>query len=133
MKFSHVFNRWKGAAQPTNVPILLGGDSVPTTPGQNRPNKSTMDNLVTSRFRDTNGWPCHRIAVLYKPPSGTTALDADMYMYEDTLDTWFRVNGVAGSGNILANAVTFFDCVGLLDLPVTSNNLNAKSQSFDVG
>jgi len=123
MKFSRTFDRWKGPGQPTSVPVLLGADTVPAAGGGNRPNATTQKNLVTSRFVSINGWPCYRIAVLYLPPAGAIALNGDMHMYEDTLDAWFRVNGTPGVANILANAVSFFDCVALLDLPHTGSDL----------
>lgn len=116
MKFPCVFKRWKGAGNTGSL-ALLGSDAVPVASATANARPSGQDNIVNSRFTSINGWPCYRIAVLYKPPSGTLALHGNMHMYEDNMDTWFRVNGVAGVSNILAGAVTFFDCVALLDKP----------------
>lgn len=144
MQFSKIFYRWKGGAQPAtgqpggpiaadnNSAQTLGADTVPAVNTNAMPNLRAMSNLVTTRFTSVNGWPGYRIAVLYKAPSGTLALNADLYMYEKNLDMWFRLNQTTGAGNLTPGVVAFFDCMSLMDFPHAQADLQGVGEgSFE--
>ena len=113
MRFPVAFTRWVGTAPAGGV--ALGSDTLPTTAP-----KATMDNLLASRFQNINGWPCHRIAVTYKGPTGAIALTARMYFWEDETQAWYQVGGQV---TMQPSQVSFFDVIALLEMPNTEANL----------
>lgn len=121
MRFHHKFSRFKGAVPAGE--IALGVDVDPTTLGLDAgATARAQTNVFQARFANTNGWPSHRIAVGYKPPSGALALVATAYLYDVLSGYWFRVD-VAGA-SLVANAITYFDFVSVPELPATLQNLD---------
>ena len=118
MKFPVKFSRFKGAAPAGS--IALGSDAAPTT----QLPAATMDNLLSCRFNNINGWPIHRVAVVYRPPSGALALTAQMWFWESNIGRWFAVGDAKA---LAANAVTFFDVIGLGDMPATDTSGNTNT------
>ena len=125
MNFQTKFSRWKGAGQPANIPILLGGDSAPTLIGQ-----TAADNVLTHRAMNINGWPTQRIAIVYKPPTGTLALNGSIFFWESSTETWYRI-GAVGVGNILAGQVVYFDALSLQEPPQTGAGILQGAVSQD--
>lgn len=115
MRFPKSFSRFKGTV-PAGA-IALGGDgAAPTAP------PGSYDNVMVSRFSNTNGWPCHRVAVVYKAPSGVLALSATMWFWEDNLQAWFQIGDPQ---NLTPGKVAFFDVVALLDVPHVAADMNS--------
>jgi hypothetical protein len=113
MKFPASFIRYVGTVPEGGT--ALGADTLPAA----RPN-ATMDNLLASRFQNINGWPCHRIAVVYTGPEGAPDLTASMYFYEDTTEAWYQIGA---SQSMTPGTVTFFDVVAILEMANTEQNL----------
>lgn len=112
MKFPTTFKRFKGGGG-----TALGSDVVPTVaPGQLGTAGVATDCLGSYRYQNINGWPCHRIAVCLTAPGGTTVpIPASLYFFEEGSGAWYRV-GPAGM-SLTSGVVTFFDTVGLLEMP----------------
>lgn len=106
MRFPAKFSRFKGGG---GTPAL-GSDTVPT-------GNVNQDNILYSKFTSINGWPASRVAVVYKAPSGSLALNADMYFFEENIGMWFKIT--ASPVALTPGRVTFFDVVALMDLPNT--------------
>lgn len=124
MRFPMKFSRWVAPVPPGG--IALGADVVPPSP----PSPGTMTNLMTSRFANINGWPCHRIAVTYKGPLGAPALPATIWFWEEQTQHWYQTGAAV---NLARNAVSFFDVVGLLDGPNSQGEiLNPTAGSIGV-
>lgn len=106
MRFHTKFirNKGAGAAEP-----LLGSDTAPTT--KPRPNQ---DHVLSAHVKASWGHPVHRIAVAYKPPSGSLALNGDLYLYDGLTDSWFKLTG-SGAGSIKAGEVSYFDMPAVSD------------------
>ena len=85
-----------------SVPTF-GSDSVPTT----TPPAGGADNVMSCRFWNINGWPVQRIAVAWTAGSATTALTADMYVWEETLGHWLKCNG--SSVSVPKGQIAYFD------------------------
>jgi len=60
MRFPTFFQRQKSVGGSTLA--ALGSDAAPTNVP---PSIAADDNLMVCRLRDTNGWPCHRVAVCF--------------------------------------------------------------------
>jgi len=111
MRFPCSFKRYV-----TTVPAggkVLGADAVPTTAPT-----TSMDNVLFSRFANINGWPVHRVAILYTGPVGALNLPAQPYMWDDATQAWHAIGAAA---TLKPNVVTFVDVVALLDLPHASS------------
>lgn len=118
MKFPMTFTRYKGSV-PAGA-IALASDAIPTTP----PNPATMSNLFTAPFVSKNGWPVCRIGIVYNPPSGSTNLAVDVYLYEENLGIWFRAN--ATSPIVLPPKVaTYCDIPAPIEPAPTTANLSS--------
>ena len=126
MRFPIMFSRWKGAGQPASVPILLGGDAVPAPPAET---PGALDNVLNHRFSNVNGWPCHRIAVVYDGSKvvAPVSLSATMVLYDRSTRRWYRV----GPANVVLNegVITFFDTLGLIEQVATSGGISEASGS----
>lgn len=118
MRFVNKFSRFKGGPTPA-----LGSDTVPTTGPTPGPNA----NLMSSRFSNINGWPCHRVAVTYKGPVGAIPLPATLWFWEELTQHWYQIGA---STNLTPDAVTFFDIVGLLEGSQASPDVNPTSGSI---
>jgi len=119
MRFQKQILRYKGVAG-----TVLGSDVAPTGL------PSGADNVLEFKAWNANGWPCHRLVVAYKPPSGVFALTATAYIWDALTLSWYRVGTAATP--IAANAVTYFDVPTLIDPPATDGfilvqNANASS------
>lgn len=106
MRFPLVFSRFKAGGPGDPV---LGGDTIPT----GMVSSKTHSNVLFSRFSNAHGRPAERIALLYKAPSGSLALNYSAYIFEDTIGAWFRV----ATGTVTPDVVTFFNTVGLIEPP----------------
>jgi hypothetical protein len=113
MKFPATFTRYVGTVPAGK--IALGADTLPT----GRP-EATMDNLLASRFNNVNGWPAHRIAVVYNGPESAPALTATMYFYEDSTSAWYQIGA---AGTLTSGEVTFFDVIAIMEMPNVSADL----------
>ncbi len=116
MRFPTLFKR---------TDTTIGTDTVPVGP----PNPSSMDNLLTSKFSNINGWPCSRIVVACTAPATASVMNSSLYFWEDGLQAWFALNSAAVALTPTTSAATgflaYFDIVSLLDLPNTQVNLTA--------
>jgi hypothetical protein len=114
MRFHHKFSRFK-----TVIPageIALGADVDPTTLAIDAAADARgQTNVLHARFANSNGWPCHRIAVGYHPPSGALALVATAYLYDVLSGFWYITDAVGTS--LVANKITYFDFVSVPELP----------------
>lgn len=117
MKFPCFFTRYQNVPGKTNT---LGADVLPVAGGNPIPANASNDNCLFARFQNINAWPFHRVAVVYKPPSGTAALNSSLYFFEDNLDLWVKI----GTVSLTPNTVVFYDAIVLLDTP----NAGALSQ-----
>lgn len=126
MYFPHSFDRYIGAA-PSGA-ILLGADVDPTTltPTLQAAYKS-RSNVLTSRTCNTNGFPVQRIAVgvRYVGAGTPSAVPIDTYIWDDSLQCWFKVQVTTGI-TIGINCITFVDVPSLLDFPVTQTGMGLK-------
>ncbi|GAC1475526.1 MAG: hypothetical protein PVSMB8_00040 [Vulcanimicrobiaceae bacterium] len=114
MRFPTMFRRWKGAGNPGLT--VLGADVVPVDASsvQIPPNEQKLDNVMSSRFVSINGWPTHRIALVYKyiGGGGAIALPTTMWFWEEQTRRWYQIGA---SQNVTVDRVFFFDVVALLD------------------
>jgi hypothetical protein len=113
MKFPASFTRYVGTVPAGKT--ALGADTLPTA----RP-AATMDNLLASKFNNINGWPAHRVAVVYNGPAGAPNLTATMYFYEDATAAWYQIGA---AGTLVSGQVTFFDVIAIMEMPNTSADL----------
>lgn len=105
MRFWTTFSRWVGGG---GTPAL-GSDSAPLGP----PSLSQDNLLVTDRslnYRETG--PTHRIAVAFSGPSGAGSVPADIYLYEENTDYWYRTH--SSSISLTPDTITFFDAAMVL-------------------
>lgn len=110
MRFPVVFSRFKGSVPAGQK--ALGLDTVPAMQPDSSP-PAAMDNMLSHRFSNTNGWPTHRIAVLYNCKVGSpTTLSAQAYVFEQRTGRWYAV-GVAQ--DLVDGTITFFDSLGLVE------------------
>ena len=107
MRFPRMFKRYDTVIPPGGH--ALGSDTTPTT---TPPTASVTDNLMVSRFSNINGWPCHRVAVVYRGPPGAPPLPAELYMWEEQTQHWYQIGAPV---SLVPGAVAFFDVVGVLD------------------
>lgn len=117
MFFPVKFSRWKGAAQPATIPILLGGDTNPPTAAPT----VAMDNVLVHKVANAMGWPTQRVAVGYKAPSGTLALHASLYFWEANSEAWYRIG--AADRDLTPGVVLYFDTLSLIEEPPTALKL----------
>lgn len=99
------FSRWKGGSQPSNVPVLLGNDSIPTEMPS-----TANDNVYTHRSSNINGWPVQRLVIGYKAPSGNIALSCTVYVWDTNSQSWFQVGS---SRQLMPGKLSYFDSLGL--------------------
>jgi hypothetical protein len=122
MKFPVKFERVEGTT--------LGADVVPV----GRETSAQLDNLLeVGRPQNVNGWPLHRIAVGYiAPTSSPPSLTADLYVWDDNAAAWFLVDSKAlvKPKSAATGAITWFDCVGLLEPPVNRKSMDDGSPSY---
>lgn len=113
------FSRWKGGSQPSNVPILLGADSAPTSmpTGAN-------DNVYTHRTSNSSGWPVQRLVVGYKAPSGNIALTCTVYVWDANSQAWFQIGS---SRQLMTGKLSYFDSLGLNEAPQIRSNVELAS------
>jgi hypothetical protein len=121
MRFPTIFSRYK-VTVPTGGK-LLGSDAVPAN---GTPPASSLDNLLVSKASDKNGWPVHRVAVLYHfiPTAGNAAgadLTFDMYFYEDATAAWYKITSAAVP--LKDGVVAFCDVISINDPPPTQANM----------
>ena len=109
---------------------LLPAQSAPTA----APNTATMPNLLTALQATKNGWPVQRIAVTYKYTGGGGAvnLSADLYMYEDTTQAWYKMNS-AGVITLKPGCVTYVDAITLCESAQTNNDVFGNGSSTPGG
>ena len=107
MKFPCVFTRSLSGGAGN-----LGTDTLPSA----APTK-ILDNVLYSRFSNINGWPIHRIAVLFNGPTNITA--ARMFFFESTTGMWFKIGADAA---MTSGSVTFFDTVAIAEPPPVGAN-----------
>ena len=74
-----------------------------------------------------------RIAIAYQPPSGTLALDADVWLWDGLTQHWYKLAG-GGAGVINADAVNYFDMPAFSDLILKPSQQEKVSfgSGFDV-
>lgn len=118
MRFPVVFTRTASGGTG------LAADSVPT--GVPTPS-STNSNQLASRNMAIAGWPCHRVAVAYLAPSGSVAVPASLYFYEDQTQAWYRSS--QAPKRLIPGQLTFFDIVSLIDPPVGAGTLSSPSST----
>lgn len=102
MKFPVSFTRRVGGSGSV---VVLGADAVPTAA------PTGQDFILAAPVSNTNGWPTHRIAVIYAGPASALELPADLYMWESTIGGWFKLN--QAKRILVPNQVNFFDVVGI--------------------
>lgn len=125
MRFPVLFKREKGSA---STDPALGSDAVPTNAEPTMKN----DNVVFCRVRDTNGWPCHRIAFAWHTTGSTpVALNFDAYLWEDASNRWFKINDAAVSAK--PDQLYFFDTATILEQPVSSAGLGSPTSPATSG
>lgn len=108
MRFHKKFARQVGAVSGDP---LLGSDTAPSAATQ-----VSADNCLNARFKDIDGWPCHRVAIAYKYTGGGTPLplNADLYIWDDLLEDWF----IVATGVVLTpSTITFVEMPGLQPPP----------------
>ena len=121
MRFPVTFNRYISTIPAGG--IALGGDS--SLPA-GAPNVS-QDNVLSSRFANINGWPCHRIAVSYKGPSSAKNLPARMFIYEESTCGWYKVGSDV---TLKPDTIQFFDVLALLDFHAPNGEPAGSIQAF---
>ena len=114
MRFPRSFTRYVGAVPAGGV--ALGGDS--SLPAGRA--SAAKDNVLFSRFQNVNGWPCHRIACTYRGPGGAPSAVARVFFYEDSTAAWYQVGADV---TMPPGKVSFFDCIAILEMANTSQNL----------
>ena len=114
MKFPRTFTRYVGTLPADG--IAIGSDTTPTGPLTSQP-----DNVLFSRFSNINGWPVHRIAVVYSGPAGAPSVVARGLMYEDSTGAWYQIGADV---TMQPGRVSFFDIVALLEMPNVQANLD---------
>jgi hypothetical protein len=128
MRFPKSFSRRKGGAG--SVPVL-GTDAAPTiTP----PSEVASDNVMTCKIRDINGWPVQRVGVCWSSPDAVTptALNMDLYFWEDTTTHWYKINDTPLS--VKPAQLFFFDTVTISEPTVRSKDmLSAIGASSQAG
>ncbi len=115
MRFPVMFQRRKGAT-PAAMTVLGSETDPPTATLTSQP-----DNVLATKFDNTNGWPVHRIAVLYSGPGAAIPLKSNLYFWEDSTNAWHRINTTVDQV-LTPNVVSFFDCVALLEAAPTKAN-----------
>jgi hypothetical protein len=135
MKFQNRFVRRKGGTGP--VP-LLGSDVDPTTYGIDSAGiesskaaalNDVNSNVLCARNYSNLGWPVHRVAVGYKPPSGTVNLVANAYVLDRGTFIWFQIGPV--DVPLIPNKITFFDMVSPVEQGSQVGFDTMQGQSFD--
>ena len=126
MRFPVLFKRFKGVVPAGQ--FVLGADvdppvSIPGTPSLDGITPGTNQNLLAMRFSNINGYPVHRVAVLWHGPPGSVdgQVKATMYFFEDVSQRWWRIG--AADKLLQQDAAVFFDNIGLPDLPNTRADL----------
>ncbi len=114
MKFPAMFTRLKPA---TTGQITLGDDAVPAA----GTGPTTQNNVLSYQFNNINGWPVHRIAVLYSGPSAAIALKSNLYFYDEATKDWHRINATVDQ-LLTPNVVAWFDVVALAERAPTLSN-----------
>jgi hypothetical protein len=94
VKFTRTVSGGTGTLSPAT--------SAPT----GRPTEAS-DNQLLYKCIDIDGWPVHRIAVVYGG-TGSATITADCYFYEENTATWYKVNGASPS-TLNKGCVSFFD------------------------
>lgn len=115
MRMHSKFSRWKNGAVGTTA---LGSDAVPGAPvyATSAPvpvaSDGTLDNAMSHRFLDANGWPAHRVAVVlnYKGVGTPVALPATLYVYDSLTQRWYQLGPTT---DLVDGKVTFFDTLGI--------------------
>lgn len=109
MRFTKKFSRRVGADGSEPV---LGSDEVPKT------QPSTRDAEYSQVFMNIQGWPAHRLAVACKFEGEGSAppVEADLYVWEDTTEAWYRIPQPA-KVLLTPGEISFFDVVGLVNPP----------------
>ena len=121
MKFPTSFSYNKGGSPnlPTGSPA---GTPVAPTGAPGVANAvAPVGTVLFTQLVSKNGWPVYRIAVAYKAVSGTLALPAAVFVFEDATQTWYQVGA---AGTVTPGQISFFDCVALHDPPVNASNLD---------
>ena len=121
MFFPAVFKRYKGTPVVGATALGSDGGASLTTPLSQL---TVRDNLLPTKFVNVHGWPIHRVAVVYLAPSGSLALNADMYFWEESIGGWFRINQTSPLA-LPPGIVTFFDTIALLDGSIAQANLQS--------
>jgi hypothetical protein len=125
MRFPMSFQRRHGGAGPIKQ---FSDDVIPTT----TPPGPGNDNVLSCRLWNLNGWPVQRIVVGYVASAGIMdAPTADLYMWEETLGAWLKLNG--SSVTLTQNGVAYFDVPTIAEpAPVQKNLTSPSAGSLDV-
>lgn len=125
MRFHQTFTRNKGGGA---LPPLLGGDAVPTA----KPDHSA-DNVYSGKLFTSQDCPIYRIVLGYRAPSGTLALDAEVYVWDELSQAWWLLPG-SGAGILIPGklASVDFPTPGDRIIKPSSNDVVQYGSGYDV-
>lgn len=122
MRLHHRFERWKGAGPPSGA-VLVGAETAATLASA-RPNPST-DFIATMVYRDSTGWPVHRVLFAYKGPA-TSAVLVTAYVWDSNTESWFRIGTAV---TVTTGIMALFDFPGLANLVPNKATLDSGASS----
>jgi hypothetical protein len=118
MRFPKKFERYVGEGPAKQ----LGDDVDPTTltPAEQQDYRA-LDNVLTARANNINGFPVQRIAVgcAFEGTGTPDPIPLSIFIFDDLSARWYKMHHETGP-SITPGEMIFVDCVSLLDFPNTS-------------